>query len=228
MAIVRQHRPDAREYGVVIVPQLLHVGARPLAGDPAAVVVRRGDLAVQRDGRLQRHQRTPGAHEMQERLVQLPRLGGKLRGYLHFHAGRPQPAKALAGHQRIGIFERRHHARHPHADQRVHARRGAALVRAGLQIQIQRGAPRQFPGLRQRDRLGVMHPGIRVKTPAHNPAVALEHRPHHGVGAGQRAAFPRQAKRLVHECGGHGSNSDSMNFSGSNGSRSSSFSPTPT
>ena len=50
-AIVGQHGADAGEDGVVIVAQLLHVGAGALAGDPAAVVVGRGDLAVQRDAR---------------------------------------------------------------------------------------------------------------------------------------------------------------------------------
>ena len=50
-AIVRQHGADARQDGVGVVPQLLHVRARRFAGDPAAIVVRRGDLAVQRQAR---------------------------------------------------------------------------------------------------------------------------------------------------------------------------------
>ena len=154
-AIVRQHGADAGEDGVGIVPQFLHVGAGALAGDPAAVVVRRGDLAVQRDGGLERHQRPAGAHEMQERLVELLRLGGELGGDRHFDPGLAQLAETLARNQRVGILHGRHHARHARGDQRVDARRRAALVRAGFEVDVERGPARLLSGFLERDDLGV-------------------------------------------------------------------------
>ena len=102
--IVGQRGADAGEDGVVIVAQLLHVGAGAFAGDPAAVVVGRGDFAVQRDGGLQRHQRPAGAHEVEERLVELGGFGGEFGGDFDFDAGVAQTAEAFAGNQRIGIF----------------------------------------------------------------------------------------------------------------------------
>ncbi len=74
----------------------------------------------------------------------------------------------------------------------------------------------------------MLQPGIGVEAAAHHFAVAHQHRAHHRIGAGQRPALARQVERFAHECGVHFSKSDSMNFSASNGSRSSTFSPTPT
>ena len=45
-AIVGQQGADSGKDGVVIVTQFLYVSARPLAGDPALVVVGRRDLSV--------------------------------------------------------------------------------------------------------------------------------------------------------------------------------------
>ena len=86
--IVGQHGAHADHDGVVRVAQLLHVGARGFAGDPAAAgrrdaVIgwrlqlrrRRRDLAIQRHRRLQRDEGTFVANVLGERLVQLSRLG---------------------------------------------------------------------------------------------------------------------------------------------------------
>ena len=183
----------------LIVAELLHVRARPLAGDPAAIVVRRGDLPVQRDRRFQRDQRPAGAHEVQERLVELLGFGRELVGDLDFDAGRRAAGEALPGHQRIGICHRRHHARHARLDQRVDARRRAALVRARLQIEIQRGAARLLAGLRQRDDFGVLQPGIGVESAAHHFAIAHQHRAHQRIGTRQRPALARQVERFAHD-----------------------------
>ena len=149
-------------------------------------------------------------------------------GHLDLDAGRAQLAEALAGHQRIGVLDGRHHARHAGADQRIGAGRRAALVRAGLQVEVERGAARLLAGLRQGDDFGVLQPGVGVEAAAHHFAVAHQHRAHHGIGTGQRRALARQVEGFAHECGVHFSKSDWMNFSASKGSRSSTFSPTPT
>ena len=44
--IVRQGRADAGEDGIVIVTELLDMRAGALAGDPAPIVVGRGNLSV--------------------------------------------------------------------------------------------------------------------------------------------------------------------------------------
>ena len=150
-----------------------------------------------------------------------------------------QLAETLAGHQRD--WDRRWAAttrRHAGGDDGVRAGRRAALVRARLQVEVQRGAARALAGLRQRDDFGVLHARVGVEAAAHHLAVAHQHGAHHGVRAGQRAALARQVERFAHvrgvHVGGlisggvHFSNSDAMNFSASNGSRSSAFSPTPT
>ena len=74
-----------------------------------------------------------------------------------------------------------------------------------------------------------LHAGLGVKAAAHHFAVAHQHRAH------QRdwdwpAPAPCRARSSASRmyCGVHFSNSDAMNFSASNGSRSSTFSPTPT
>ena len=100
-------------------------------------------------------------------------------------------------------------------------------MRAGFQIEIESGAARLFAGLRERDDFGMVQPGISVEASADHFAFANQNCPHKGIGAGQRPAFARQVKRFAHVLRGHFSKSDSMNFSESKGSRSSTFSPTP-
>ena len=78
-AIVGENGADAGEDGIVIVTDFLYVGASAFAGNPPAIVVGSGDLAVQRDGGLQGHEGAAGAHEVQERLVEFLGLGGELR-----------------------------------------------------------------------------------------------------------------------------------------------------
>ena len=178
-AIVGQHRADAGQDGVVIVPQLLHVRARAFAGDPAAIVVRRGDLAVQRDRGLQRHQRPAGAHEVHERLVQLLGLGGELRRRspprCRRRAACAKPSPATSG---LGSCIAATTRATPAGDQRVGAGRRAALVRAGLQGDVERRAARLLAGLFERHDLGVLAarrrcgsrgPPLRRRAPAPRP-----------------------------------------------------------
>ena len=160
-AIVGQHGADAGENRVGIVADLLHVRAGAFAGDPAGVVLGRGDLAVQRQRGFQRHQREAGAHGMDEGFVQ---LRGLARAYSDatstVTAGVVQAAESLAGNWRIGIFHGGDHARHARLHQRVGAGRRAALMRARLQRDVERRAARLLAGLFERENLGVL--GLRV------------------------------------------------------------------
>jgi hypothetical protein len=57
---------------------LLDVGARNLAGDPADIILRRRNLAVQGERRFHGNQRAAGLHEMNESLIETFRGGGML------------------------------------------------------------------------------------------------------------------------------------------------------
>ena len=70
-AIIGEQRSDTGENGVRGVAEALDVGARFLAGDPAGVVLGSGDLAVERQRGLQRHERHAGSHEVREAFVEL-------------------------------------------------------------------------------------------------------------------------------------------------------------
>ena len=70
-------------------------------------------------------------------------------------AGGAQPGVALPGHFRIGILDRRHHARDAGRDDGVGAGRRLADMRARLQRHIERGAAGGLAGARERLRLGM-------------------------------------------------------------------------
>src|ERR1039458_4335955 len=215
-AIVGQHGADAGEDGVAIVTDFLHVGAGALAGDPAAIVVGCGDFAVQGDGGLEGDQGARGAHEVQEGFVELLGFGGELGGDLDLDAGRAEPGKALSGDPR-----------HAGLDQGVDAGRSAAVVGAGFQVEIEGSAARLVAGLGEGDDFSVVEAGVGVEAAADDLAFAHQDCPDERIGTGQRAALARQVERFAHVWRGHFSNNDSMNFSESKGSRSSTFSPTP-
>ncbi len=110
-AIVGEHGADAGENRVGVMADLLHVRAGAFAGNPAAVVFGRGDLAVQRERRFQSHQRKPGSHRVDEGFIQPRRFVGIFRGDFHRDAGLMQSAKTLTGNLRIGIFHGGNHSR---------------------------------------------------------------------------------------------------------------------
>ena len=90
--------------------------ARAFAGDPAGIIFRRGDFAVERHGAFQSHQRFAGAHEMEERLVELSRLGLDIPAACSdLDARGAQPAQTFARDLRIGIVRCYHHLRTPAA-----------------------------------------------------------------------------------------------------------------
>ena len=140
----------------MIVAQFLHVRPGALAGDPPAVVIGSGDFAVERDGGLERHQRPAGAHEMNERLIELGGLGREFGGELNFDAGLAQLAEAFAADARVGVFHGSDHLGNTRRDQRIGARRRAALVRTGLQVQVDSGAARTAAGLLHGDGFRVL------------------------------------------------------------------------
>src|SRR6185369_11547487 len=185
-AIVGEYGADAGEDGIVIVADFLHVSASAFAGNPAAIVVGGGDLAIQRDRCLQGDQRAAGAHEMQEWLVEFLGFDGELRRDLDFDTGLAQSGEALSGDQGVGVCDGRYDARYAGLDQRIDAGRRAALVRAGLQVEIECGTSRLLAGLREGDNFGVVETGVGVEAAAYDFAIAHQDRSYQRIGAGQR------------------------------------------
>src|SRR6185312_2708344 len=201
---------------------------RAITGNPTAIVFRGRDLAIERRSGLQRHQRTPGAHEVKKRLVQGLALALKLRGDLYFDAGRTEPPEALTTDERVRVRCRGHDLRDAGADQGIRAGSRAARMRAGLQRQIDGRSARRVARLFERENLGVLHGVPGVKAAPHNLAAGHDQCADHGIGRGERDTFPCERERLAHVVSrGHWANSESMNASGSKGIRSSTFSPTP-
>src|SRR3954469_14691176 len=100
---------------------------------------------------------------------------------------------ALPGHFRVGILDRRHHARDTRSDDGVGAGRRLADMRARLQRHIQRRAAGGLAGARKRLRLGVGPAACLGPSTADNNAIADHDRADRWIGPG--AALPASAER---------------------------------
>src|SRR5690349_18247309 len=112
------------------------------AGDPASVAGASRDLAVERDGEFQMYERQAGAHEVQIRFVHL-RCFVRHQAGVDLNARSAQMREALAGNFRVEILDRRYDALDAGADQRIGARRGAAVMCVWFE-QTYAVAPRAF------------------------------------------------------------------------------------
>ena len=95
-------------------------------------------------------QANPGCatdHAAEEADIELARLG-RTRADFYLNARSAQPRKALAGNQRIGVCNRRHHLGNARRRQRIAARPRAPLVGAGLKRDISDGATHILSGRR--------------------------------------------------------------------------------
>ena len=126
------------------------------------------------------------------------RDAGGQQAMLGNHARRRQPRQTAPGHQRIGVGHCRHHAADASGNQRVGARRGAAVVAAWLQRHIGGGAGGLGAGFGQRVHFGVRLTGAAVPAAAHQLAIAHQHAAHAGVGVRKKKRLGGEPKRLVH------------------------------
>ena len=94
------------------------------------------------------------------------RASASQRPFVHFDAAAAQLGEAAAADQRIGIAHGSDDALHAGRDDRVGAGTGASNVRAGFQVQIERGAARTLAGLFQRQHLGVLQAVVSVEAAA--------------------------------------------------------------
>ena len=149
-AIVGQHGADAGENRVGVVAQRLHVRARGLAGDPACPVLLVSGAAIFPSSvtrGLQRHQRPAGAHEVNEGLVELRGACVVARIHFHFDARVAQPREAAAGTCGLGSSIGRDHLANARREDRIDARRRAAVMRCRLERDVQRRAARRLARL---------------------------------------------------------------------------------
>ncbi len=196
--IIRQHGADADQDGVALRAQQMHARLRRLARDRDRLVAGGADLVVGGDGELQDHMGAlvADAAEMPGVIV------GGFRGAqanIDRDPGRAKFGMPLPGHFRIGVFDRRHHARNAGGDHRIDARRRFAEMRTGLQRHIERGAPRRLTGPSQRLGLG-MRPsaGLRPAT-ADDDAVLDDDRADGRVRPGAPQPAPAERQRKLHE-----------------------------
>ena len=175
----------------------LHVGAGDFARDPALVVVGGGDLAVEGEGGFQGDQRLARAHEVDEGLVQLFGFRGEFVGDGYGDAGRAQGSETLAGDERVGILHGGDYFGDAGGDDRFGAGGGAALVRAGFEIEVERRAAGLVARLFQRVDFCVLYAGVGVEAASYNLAIAHDHGADHRVGTGLPAALPGQVERFA-------------------------------
>ena len=118
------------------------VAARRLAGDPLAGAVVEGGAAVERDRCLEAQPGPAPFHARDEADVELAcSLADGAVGYVdHVDAGGGQPRRTLACHQRIRVAHGHDDAADAGGDESVRTRWRAAVVRARLERDDDRGA----------------------------------------------------------------------------------------
>ena len=112
-----------------------------------------------------------------------------------------QPRMAFARDFGIGVFERRHDARNTRGDHGIGAGRRLAVVRAGLQRDVQRRAARRLAGTPQRLDLGMGPAAGLGPAAADNDAVLDDHRAYGRVRPSAAQSAPAERKRQRHEAG---------------------------
>ena len=171
--VVGERRADPDAHGVALGPPAVSQRPAGLAGDPLRVAARRRHPPVEAEGRLQDDERASRARVLSKRLIQQSG-GGRLLAVreLHLDALVAQDPRAAAARLLARVLRGDHDARHPGRQDRVGARRLAALVGAGLERHVERG-PRRLvtagAAVLQRGDLGVADRRARRGSPRRSP-----------------------------------------------------------
>ena len=118
----------------------------------------------------------------------------------HLDAGLLQLAEAVAGNQGVGVVVAAHHT----ADAALHNQVGAggrlAIVRAGLEVDIERGAAEHLRRQRAQQgvALGVVATVVLVVAFADDAAVLHHHAAHHRVGPHTSQSVGSQLQAAAH------------------------------
>ena len=155
-------------------------------------------LAVGRHRELEQHLRPAFAHAADVAGVGARRRLGA-EPDLDRDAAARAAGRAPARDLRIGILQRRHHARDAGADDGVGAGRRLAVMRARLERHVERGAARGLAGALERLGLG-MRPAAGLRpAAAEDDAVLDDHRADRRIGPGAAEPAPAERERKLHE-----------------------------
>src|SRR5580692_8223794 len=106
------------------------------------------------------------------------------------HTGFTQNLKSTAGDPWVGVLHGGDDFRYTGGDDGFGARAGAATMRTGFQIDVERRASRLLARLIESNDFSVLHTSISVEPAADYLAIAHKHGANHGIGTGLRSAQP--------------------------------------
>ena len=152
--IVGPDRSGADQDGVALRPQLLDVGSGFRPGYPLAGPVGRGNPPVQGGGQLEDHPWSAGPPVGEIGRQGLRHVGGA-DPHVHLYARLTQPVEAGTGHVRIRVDQADDHPADAGGDQGIGARWCPAVVRAGLEGDVDRRSPGRGTGQVEGHHLGV-------------------------------------------------------------------------
>src|SRR4051794_10963151 len=176
----------------------MYVRGGSFAGYPCGLASRQRDLLIRRDGKLERDVGAAILNAPDVPGMRPPRL---LRADPDFHQDAGFRHAPMAGTRDlgIGVDQRRNHARDAGRDDRVSARRRLAVMRAGLERHVQRGAAGRVAGTRKRLGLGVGAATRLRPTAPDDDTVLDDHRADRGIGPGTPEPTPAKRKCEAHE-----------------------------
>ncbi len=185
------------------------MNARPrrLAGDLYRPAAGQRGLAIGGNRELQRHVRAAVENPADMARVVAPRLV-RAEPVGHGNPRRAQTGITVAGDLGIGIAQRRDHARDPGGNNGVDAGGRPAVMRAGLERDIERGVPRLLSRAPQRLGLGMRPAASLSPAAADNAAVLDDNRTDRRIGPGIAEPASPERQRELHEteiggCGTH-------------------------
>jgi hypothetical protein len=161
----------------------------------------RREAEVETERRLQNHERPSRAHQREKRLIEARRRLGT-QADLNRYAPLPQIRETPPAHERIGILDRRNHAR----DARLHDPHDARAGAPDVIARFERAVERRPAGTRtrhlQRADLGVRLAGTLVESvPDHDVVIRHDERADHRIRTRAAAAPAGQEQGAIHVVG---------------------------
>ena len=168
----------------------MHVAAGIRAGDPAAAAIAEGGAPIEGSCSLDAKPWAPTPHAGKKAPMSLRGLCSQ-EPHVDGDARFAQAIEALARYQRVGVLEGSHHPTDPRANERLHARAGAPLMRARLEREIHGGACCISRAGLERADLGMGFSRLRVPALAENLSAAGDHAAHRRIRRSRVAALRR-------------------------------------
>ena len=186
----------------------MHVGACRFAGNPLAFAVGERGFAVERGGEFEGNERAAAGDAAEEAAVEALRFFFA-DTFSYFNPRRLQADDTLPGNERVRVAAGDDNAGDAGGNQRIDARRSAALMRAGFEADVGGGAACASARFAQGVRFGVRLTGADVKAFADGFTAFDDHAADTRVRCGGEDALSCQFEGGLHPgdvlCGGgHG------------------------